>query len=73
MKTWFTVRDNIYGEILDFSNYVDALQEAERRVARHREGYNIRHNHVDGCDAVLIENGYDIIICIRPEVTECKK
>ncbi len=64
---WYTVRDNIYGEILEFNSYADALFEAERRLTRHREGYNVRRNHVDGCDAVLIENGKQIIITVRLE------
>lgn len=66
--SWFTVRDNITGEILEFTNQIDAQIEAERRVNLHRSGYDIRRNHVAGCDAVLIENGKDIIICNRSEL-----
>lgn len=60
---WFTVRDNITGEILDFSKQKDAQYEAKRRVKKYRKGYDVRRNHVCGGDAVLIENGNTIIIC----------
>ena len=65
---WYTVRDNITGEILEFTNKCDAEMEAERRVMRHRSGYDIRRNHVDGCDAILIENGNTTIICVRSDL-----
>ena len=62
MKRWYTVRDNITGEVLEFTNRLDAEFEVQRRITRYRNGYNIKHNHVDGCNAVLIENGYLFII-----------
>lgn len=70
MKKWYTVRDNIYGEILEFSNQTDAQMEAERRLTRHRTGYSIRRNYIQPIDAVIIENGNDILITVRPEVKD---
>ncbi len=44
---WYTVRDNITGEDIQFTKQIDAQMEAERRVSLHREYHK--------CDAVLIE------------------
>lgn len=59
---WYTVRDNITGEVIEFTKEIDAQMEAERRISLHREYHN--------CDAVLIENGKDIIICKKSELSE---
>lgn len=59
---WYTVRDNINGEILQFSKRIDAEYEVERRLTRHRSGYNFKRNIVAGCNAVVIKNDHTFII-----------
>lgn len=67
---WYTVRDNITGEIIDFSNRIEAEFEADRRLNRHRSGYNLRRTCVDPVDAVLIKNKRTFIITVRPDYEE---
>lgn len=52
----FKVIDNITGETILFDNKYEAECEAERRVNLHLKGYNIRHNHIQGCNAIMIYN-----------------
>ncbi len=67
---WYTVRDNITGEIIDFSNRIEAEFDAERRVSMHRSGYRVRHNYIAPVDAVLIKNKRQFIVTVRPEYEE---
>lgn len=57
---WYTVRDNITGEIMDYSDKSEAQMEAERRVDLHKQIHNK--------NAVIIKNGRNIIICNQSEL-----
>jgi hypothetical protein len=49
---------------MDFSTKEDAEKEAARLLKKYREGYDIRRAHIAGCNAVIIENGQDLIITV---------
>lgn len=48
----YKVIDYMYGEILTFKNKREAEEEAQHRVKKYSEGYDIRRNHIRGCDSV---------------------
>ena len=58
----FTVCDNICDEVLQFVSRIDAEMEAERRLIRHRNGYDLKHNHISGCNAIIVYEGDTITI-----------
>ena len=64
-----TIIDKINGELICFHDKIDAQMELERRLIRHRHGYNIRHNHVPGCNAQAFIRGNNWYIAIREEDT----
>ncbi len=63
---YYTVVDKLAGEVLHFLDQYDAEMEAERRLNMHRNGYNIRRNHVRPIsNAVLKVSGRQYTICIE--------
>lgn len=46
----FTVIDKFTGEILEFDDQMDAEMVAQRRLSMHKNGYNLRRNHIAGCE-----------------------
>ena len=67
---WYTVRDNITGEVIDFSNRIEAEFESDRRLNMHRSGYTVKRTHIPPIDAVLIKNKRTFIVTVRPEYEE---
>lgn len=50
----YKVIDYMYGETLTFKSQAEAEEEAQRRVIKYSESYNIRRNHVSGSDRVYL-------------------
>lgn len=46
----FTVIDKFTGELLEFDDKMDAEMIAQRRLSMHKNGYNLRRNHIAGCE-----------------------
>lgn len=46
----YQVIDNITGEILELDDKMDAEMIAQRRLSMHKNGYNLRRNHIAGCE-----------------------
>jgi len=63
----YTVVDKLTGELISFSNKADAEMELERRLMRHRLGYNIKRNHVSGCNAKCFTKGNIFYIAMKEE------
>jgi hypothetical protein len=59
------VKDEITCETKVFTNKKSAQEESKRRLEMHKNGYNIRHQHVYGCDAIMVERDEMFIITIR--------
>ena len=63
----YKVYDNLTGEILTFTTREQAEKVAKQRLDRHIKGYDIRHQHIYGCDARLIEKENKFIIELEKE------
>ena len=59
------VLDKLTGELMSFGNQYMAEQEAQCRLNLHRNGYNIRRNHIKGCDAIMKIERNRYIICLN--------
>jgi len=59
----YRVIDKITFEVLEFEDQMDAEIVANRRLKMHKQGYKVGRSMMSPCEAKIVVNGKDYIIC----------